>query len=674
MEGHGQAKDGVGWTICSCYLGTHADLTNHYTRITNLKERIAPILLLMDHTSGPVTFESFKQQWLAEVLDNNPSSVEKGRRFARKVFKQWFDIEDGANDIVYCDGSGDGGIDIAYLERGDSDDMTGDVEGDTWYLVQSKYGTAFAGDNTILTEGKKLLDALEGKRENLSSLASDVLAKIKTFRGSSSAKDRIVLVFAITESLTEAEKQTLKDVRAMGRARLGPIFDVEAITVLSVYERAVSASVDQRKSFYLKADFAPSGELLVGAVSLLDLYAFLKEFRDETQDLNILYEQNVRKFLGRKGKVNKGIQTTLEQRPEAFGAFNNGITIVVNDFQAIDVGGFLLTEPNVVNGCQTTRSIWEVLQQKLDSGGTGENPELEAWKDRAQRCSVVTKIVRLGASVPIEDITRYTNSQNAVREKDFLALNKDFRTWATQMAQKYGVFLEIQRGAWEAQQAAQSQREDIQHFAKMANAFDLLKVYGSGWLGEAGIALGKDGPFQPSGHIFKKIVNNDDSSFAVEDLYAAHLLKQRGDELGFGRNALLTRRQTRFLFYYVFIELVRHALVRAGKTLELSNITDSVIKVFTSTDPGPGQQLIETSITVIDNYMTAEAESSVFEEPEWNGRFNKDLGNFLKWEQLCKDKNNAPIFQQQIAVAKMMMSKKVGTTSLTDELKKIICG
>ena len=45
-------------------------------------------------------------------------------------------------------------------------------------------------------------------------------------------------------------------------------------------------------------------------------------------------------------------------------------------------------------------------------------------------------------------VTRYTNSQNAVREKDFLALTSDFRSWQTEMASKYDIYLEIQRGVF----------------------------------------------------------------------------------------------------------------------------------------------------------------------------------------------------------------------------------
>jgi hypothetical protein len=69
-----------------------------------------------------VKLEDFSQEWLASVRDGNPSTSELGRRFARKLLTHWLDVEDASDDLVYCDGSGDGGIDIAYLHRGDSGD------------------------------------------------------------------------------------------------------------------------------------------------------------------------------------------------------------------------------------------------------------------------------------------------------------------------------------------------------------------------------------------------------------------------------------------------------------------------------------------------------------------------------------------------------------------------
>jgi hypothetical protein len=80
--------------------------------------------------SDTIPFEAFREQWLADVQQGKPSSVEIGRRFAHKLIRQWRDVDDSSSDLVYCDGAGDGGIDIAYLDRGD-DEGGADLHGDS---------------------------------------------------------------------------------------------------------------------------------------------------------------------------------------------------------------------------------------------------------------------------------------------------------------------------------------------------------------------------------------------------------------------------------------------------------------------------------------------------------------------------------------------------------------
>lgn len=146
-----------------------------------------------------------------------------------------------------------------------------------------------------------------------------------------------------------------------------------------------------------------------------------------------------------------------------------------------------------MNGCQTTRTIWEVFHRRLEAGGTGNSEALTEWQTQAGKGVVVTKVVKVGVEGEqlLEQITRHTNTQNAIREKDFLALTSDFRSWARAMEDGHDIYLEIQRGGWDSRRTLQKQKPGIKQFKEAANAFDLLKVYGAGWLGEAGLAFGK---------------------------------------------------------------------------------------------------------------------------------------------------------------------------------------
>tara|TARA_Y100000310_G_C20356636_1_gene656989 strand:- start:19 stop:210 length:192 start_codon:yes stop_codon:yes gene_type:complete len=60
-------------------------------------------------TEQTISFEDFREQWLEDVQSDNPSTVELGRRFAHKILVQCLDIESASDDLIYCDGSGDGG-------------------------------------------------------------------------------------------------------------------------------------------------------------------------------------------------------------------------------------------------------------------------------------------------------------------------------------------------------------------------------------------------------------------------------------------------------------------------------------------------------------------------------------------------------------------------------------
>ena len=121
--------------------------------------------------------------------------------------------------------------------------------------------------------------------------------------------------------------------------------------------------------------------MLVGTVSLIDLFEFLNLYQSKTGNLDQLYEKNVRQFLGNRRKINKSIANTLNENPEKFGLYNNGITIVVSGYsKSSNEGTFTVNDPYVVNGCQTTRTIWQVLDNKLNAGGTGQDTAIQKWQ------------------------------------------------------------------------------------------------------------------------------------------------------------------------------------------------------------------------------------------------------------------------------------------------------
>ena len=610
-------------------------------------------------TADKVSYEQFRDEWLTEIEEANLSSLEKGRLFATKLITQWLGVTTDDDDFVICDGSRDGGIDIAYLQRADTDESNQDDDsgvGDTWYIVQSKYGVAFAGAATILAEGDKILSTLEGENQHLNEQTQILLQKIDIFLQRQSENDRIVLVFATLEPIDQNARKALDDVKFHWRERITPNFDVEEVSLPTIWE-SIDPDSTQRLYVSISGRFVGADTpLLVGTVSLSNWFQFLVEYKNKAGNLDQLYEKNVRQFLGNRRKINKGIAETLEENPDLFGLYNNGITIVASEYTVSAKEDIVIVQdPYVVNGCQTTRTIWQVLDGKLYADGTPRSESIIEWKGRVDQGGVVTKIVK-SEEANIADITKFTNSQNAVRPQDFIALDSGFQSWKMAMESNHGIYLEIQRGGWEAQKAWEKQHPGHSQFEDHVNAFDLIKVYGAGWMGLPGTAFGKNAPFLPKGSVYERILARPegDHAFGVRDLFAAYKVKCLADAIGFGRGAIQpSRRQSRFLFYHVMMRMLGE-IVRLTPELGQPEITENVLTsaVLKLTETHAGEEwdlLAKAATALIDRYLTVGSDTSAHNEKSLAERHNGDMNAFLKAEDLGKE-SHSPLLVQAIAI------------------------
>lgn len=299
-----------------------------------------------------IPFEAFQEEWLAEVKEGNPTTVQLGQRFAVKILRDWDEIDSNSAEIILCDGAGDGGIDAAVFQKSDTDEG---LEGDKWLLIQSKYGSSFGGVTTISTEAQKLFSTLKSG-ENLSSLSADLVDRLRNFIKNCGPQDRLEYVLATSKKLTPQDHEYLENIKILGRSKIGEFFDVESISIETIYNKL--AEVDDfgsnNISVNLKTVVTSSDDiLLLGATRLVSLFQFMQAYKAKSGDLDLLYEKNVRKFLGNKKKVNKGIEKTLEFHPERFGLYNNGITIVAEEVHKVSDAELILVNPFIVNGmCQ----------------------------------------------------------------------------------------------------------------------------------------------------------------------------------------------------------------------------------------------------------------------------------------------------------------------------------
>lgn len=613
-----------------------------------------------------IEFSDFESQWLNEVVAGNPSTTELGHRFAEKMLRDWQEVDNATSEIILCDGAGDGGIDAAVFIK--ADDAEG-LEGDGWILIQSKYGHSYSGADTIGLEAQKLFATLEDKRDKLSSLSAELVERLRTFIVNAGPKDHLDYVIFTSDRISPEEQEYLANVEILGRSKFGSLFSVDAVSVETLYNKLVEADATTPRGIRvkLKTSVASSGEiLLIGATQLIDMFKFMQEYKNLSGDLDLLYEKNVRKFLGNKKRVNKGIERTIDLYPERFGLYNNGVTIVAESVDRENANSLLLTNPYIVNGCQTTKCIWSVLQKRHNAGGTAKTAEQQSWETHLGDAVVVTKIVIVGSEGEdlLTETTRFTNSQNAVGEKDFIALEKDFRVWAPVFNNLSGVFLEIQRGAWEARKAYQKQNPTVlPRFEESANAFELLKAYAAGWLGEAGIAFGKNPPFAPGGSLFIKIVN--DPSFGVDSLFAAYLMQKLSNTYNFGRGAKQqTRGQTRYLFIMVAVDLVKDILINAGMDYGYASISRSIVALE---QKGLLAEIGDAAVLMVDDYLTPENDESLFSEPEFAK--TQDLNAFLKAEKLGKGDEFSPNLKMQIMMTKKLLKKSQNIIAIRTAVK-----
>ncbi|MFZ4084668.1 MAG: AIPR family protein [Vampirovibrionia bacterium] len=201
----------------------------------------------------------------------------------------------------------------------------------------------------------------------------------------------------------------------------------------------------------LKHHLTNSYSTYIGIISAFELVKLRKEHSF------LLFDRNIRYYLGHKNTVNKGIIETAchDNEYKKFFAYNNGITITCSECKPKEVSAktrLILKHPQIINGAQTVNSLYEahkqfIKNQQLDKSFSKEGAESSAEK----RFSDIKVLFRVIVSTKGDDtlfatnLTRYNNSQNAVKVSDFFAnlpeqerIQKEFK--------KYGYFYERKRG------------------------------------------------------------------------------------------------------------------------------------------------------------------------------------------------------------------------------------
>jgi len=312
------------------------------------------------------------------------------------VFLRWTlkNVFEKAEDEFFTDAPYDFGID-AYFEQGE----------DEVYIFQSKYGSSHSL-NCIGEFRKDFEDFKQTEIDRLGLRLHDLNLSMK--------EDKPSWSYITDVELTQAEKEeALK----------------HSIEIYGIHEMADEMwrrNVQPYKGKKARLEVTSAlnhGNYYVCVVPLKSL----AEFIDGSEEY--IFQSNIRQWLQFRTKVNKQIRETLKTGPRNFFKYNNGITLVCDDIEPI--GQVLqLVSPQIVNGAQTCSAVFVSWK---------ENPNLEG--------EVLATIMKAVSPEDMNLITRYRNSQNAIRGKDFVSL-EDLHREIRIVLKNLGYFYEIQAGSF----------------------------------------------------------------------------------------------------------------------------------------------------------------------------------------------------------------------------------
>lgn len=352
-------------------------------------------LLTQKNSSPPLEgFSENVQESIKEYAESAKNEVEKGKNFLQWILTRVFEAtEDDAADAI-VDGANDLGID-AYLPVDFSDN--------TIRLFQSKYGTSHS------------LEAITKFKEDVKRLLEKDVTKMRP--------ELAQLVTKIREKNLKIQCCYVTDQKIEHTDEVVEIVGIDEI-IQKLWGRIKKPAAGKKSSIKLERMLRHDSTIL-GILKLRELTEFVSRNRD------YVFESNIRQWMQFKTTVNKGLRDTLQSNPEKFFYYNNGITIVVSDFEEVGENLIELHAPQIVNGAQTSNSILDHSKRTKNMNG-----------------SMTVTIIKADDEQEQNNITKYRNSQNSVRGKDLVSL-MDFHKSVKSQLKNCGYFYEIQAGSFD---------------------------------------------------------------------------------------------------------------------------------------------------------------------------------------------------------------------------------
>ncbi|MDH3618420.1 MAG: AIPR family protein [Nitrosopumilus sp.] len=461
-------------------------------------------LLIQKKSTPPLEgFSENIQENIREHAEASKSEVEKGNNFLQWVLTRVFEAtEDDAADAI-VDGANDLGID-AYLPVDFSDN--------TIRLFQSKYGTSHS------------LEAIAKFKEDSKRLLGKDITKMRP--------ELAQLVTKIKEKNLKIKCCYVTNQRVEYSDEFIEILDIEKI-IQRLWDRIKKPAAGKKSSIKLEKMLRYDNTIL-GVIKLRELTEFVSKNRD------YVFESNIRQWMQFKTTVNKGLRETLQNNPGKFFFYNNGITIVVSDFDELGGNIIKLYAPQIVNGAQTSNSIVDHAKRTKNMNG-----------------SMTVTIIKANDEQEQNNITKYRNSQNSVRGKDLVSL-MDFHKSIKSQLKNSGYFYEIQAGSFDTKtKSKQCEYEGDSTYnkylpdnhKKVIVAKDAIQVLVAGIEQRPTEAYSSPAQFLPRGSKYDDVFNENLKDNYRVLLYPYFVKEYAKKVLGYGKKGGHKTKRYATLFY-----------------------------------------------------------------------------------------------------------------------------
>lgn len=494
-----------------------------------------------------IEVENSIEEYLKERGSEN--SVVKGQSFCEWILFNVFELrEDEVIEATEIAGKFDNGIDAVFEVNNEL------------CILQSKYNTSHSADaiKTFITDCARLLN------ESPTTNREIVEENCRKIRESYQNGENINCYYVTNNEIIEWEEIQLKPIINEYKKNYPQLkivlWDKENITEQISIKNGELPKEFKEAKFNLKIEksFDAYETTLVAMVKLSDFAKFV------LNGGNTLFHSNIRNYL--KGtNINKGIKSTLSNEMEKFWLYNNGVTIVCDTYEdrPHEVS---LKAPQIVNGCQTAKTIAEYYNQLT----TRELSEIN------KQGHILVKVIRTKKSATNEEkkdlrdsITRYTNSQNAVKGLDFYALDRFQRELQRKIDKFFGYYYEIQRGAFitlpAVKKLSYKGKEEFDYLLEGVNskkkyvlpAKEVIQSFTAAIRQMPNIAYGRANELTPTGDRWKDIINDETQNLAIEHFLFPYLvLKYAKDKLKYKTGSTDFRKNSAFLFiatYYLLL-------------------------------------------------------------------------------------------------------------------------